>query len=83
MGLQHFLPLGHFYLGIALARLGHHDRAVLAFETSLTMHPGLIAAHRWLAALYTRPGGDLGKAVRHREILLRIRRQRQLQAEKG
>jgi tetratricopeptide (TPR) repeat protein len=83
VGLQHFLPLGHFYLGIALARLGHHDRAVLAFETSLTMHPGLIAAHRWLAALYTRPGGDLGKAVRHREILLRIRRRRQLQAEKG
>ena len=75
VGLQHFLPLGHFYLGIALARLGHYDRAVLAFETSLTMHPGLIAAHRWLAALYTRPGGDLGKAVRHREILLRIRRQ--------
>jgi tetratricopeptide (TPR) repeat protein len=83
VGLQHFLPLGHFYLGIALARLGHYDRAVLAFETSLTMHPGLIAAHRWLVALNTRPGGDLGKAVRHREILLRIRRQRQLQVEKG
>ncbi|MGA8762380.1 MAG: tetratricopeptide repeat protein, partial [Candidatus Sulfotelmatobacter sp.] len=77
VGLQHFLPLGHFYLGVALARLGHRDRSVLAFETSLSMLPGLLAAHRWLAALYTHPGGDLEKGVRHREIFLRMRRQRQ------
>jgi predicted AlkP superfamily phosphohydrolase/phosphomutase/tetratricopeptide (TPR) repeat protein len=80
VGLQHFLPLGHFYLGVALARLGHRDRAALAFETSLSMLPGLIAAHRWLAALYTQPGGDLEKATRHREIFLRMRRQRQTRA---
>jgi predicted AlkP superfamily phosphohydrolase/phosphomutase/tetratricopeptide (TPR) repeat protein len=81
VGLQHFLPLGHFYLGVALARLGHRDRSALAFETSLSMLPGLIAAHRWLAALYTQPGGDLEKAVRHREIFLRMRRQRQTKAQ--
>jgi predicted AlkP superfamily phosphohydrolase/phosphomutase/tetratricopeptide (TPR) repeat protein len=81
VGLQHFLPLGHFYLGVALARLGHRDRAALAFETSLSMLPGLLAAHRWLAALYTQPGGDLEKAVRHREIFLRMRRQRQTKAQ--
>jgi predicted AlkP superfamily phosphohydrolase/phosphomutase/tetratricopeptide (TPR) repeat protein len=77
VGLQHFLPLGHFHLGVALARLGHRDRAALAFETSLSMLPGLIAAHRWLAALYTQPGGDLEKAVRHRSIYLQMRHQRQ------
>jgi tetratricopeptide (TPR) repeat protein len=77
VGLQHFLPLGHFYLGVALARLGHRDRAALAFETSLSMLPGLMAAHRWLAALYTHPGGDIEKAVRHREIYLQLRRRRQ------
>ncbi len=77
VGLQHFLPLGHFYLGVALARLGHRDRSALAFETALSMLPGLMAAHRWLAALYTHPGGDLEKATRHREIFLRMRRQRQ------
>jgi predicted AlkP superfamily phosphohydrolase/phosphomutase/tetratricopeptide (TPR) repeat protein len=81
VGLQHFLPLGHFYLGVALARLGHRDRSALAFETSLSMLPGLMAAHRWLAALYTQPGGDLEKAVRHREIFLRMRRQRQTKAQ--
>lgn len=78
VGLQHFLPLGHFYLGVALARLAHRERAALAFETALSMVPGLIAAHRWLAALYMQPGGDMEKAVRHREIFLRMRRQRQM-----
>jgi tetratricopeptide (TPR) repeat protein len=81
VGLQHFLPLGHFYLGVALARLGHRDRSALAFETALSMLPGLIAAHRWLAALYTHPNGDLEKATRHREIFLRMRRQRQTQVK--
>jgi predicted AlkP superfamily phosphohydrolase/phosphomutase/Tfp pilus assembly protein PilF len=78
VGLQHFLPLGHFYLGVALARLAHRERAALAFETALSMVPGLVAAHRWLAALYMQPGGDLEKAVRHREIFLRMRRERQM-----
>jgi hypothetical protein len=36
---------------------------------------------RWLAALYTHPGGDLEKAKRHREIFLRMRRQRQTQVK--
>lgn len=77
VGLQHFLPLGHFHLGVSLARLGHLDRAVLAFETSVGMLPGLLAGHRWLAALYTQPGGDLEKAARHRSIYLQMRHQRQ------
>jgi tetratricopeptide (TPR) repeat protein len=76
VGLQHFLPLGHFYLGVALARLGHRDRSMLAFETCLTMLPGLIAAHRWLAALYSQPGGDLGKAARHRALHAQLKSQR-------
>jgi predicted AlkP superfamily phosphohydrolase/phosphomutase/tetratricopeptide (TPR) repeat protein len=78
VGLQHFLPMGHFYLGVALARLGHRERAALAFETSLTMLPGLLAAHRWLAAIYQLAGGDPEKAARHREIYLQMRRRREL-----
>jgi predicted AlkP superfamily phosphohydrolase/phosphomutase/tetratricopeptide (TPR) repeat protein len=80
VGLQHFLPLGHFYLGMALARLGHRERAILAFETSVVMLPGLMPAHRWLAALAMQPGGDPEKAARHREIYLRLRKRRE-QAE--
>jgi predicted AlkP superfamily phosphohydrolase/phosphomutase/tetratricopeptide (TPR) repeat protein len=81
VGLQHFLPLGHFYLGVALARLGHRQRAALAFETSLTMLPGLIAAHRWLATLYQQADGDPEKAARHRSIYLQMRRRRESKAK--
>ena len=82
VGLQHFLPMGHFYLGVALARLGHRERAVVAFETAASMLPGLLAAHRWLAALCTQPGGDPEKAARHRGIYLQLqqRRRQRLQA---
>jgi tetratricopeptide (TPR) repeat protein len=76
VGLQHFLPLGHFYLGVALARLGHRQRAMLAFETCLSMLPGLVAAHRWLAALHGQPGGDLDKAIRHRSLYAQLMQQR-------
>jgi tetratricopeptide (TPR) repeat protein len=77
VGLQHFLPLGHFYLGVALARLGHRQRATLAFETALTMLPGLIAAHRWLAALYNAPDGDREKSIQHRALYTRLFVQRE------
>src|SRR5579872_7631400 len=80
VGLQHFLPMGHFYLGMALARLGHRQRAMLAFETSLSMLPGLVAAHRWLAALHSQPGGDLGKAIRHRSLYAQLMQQRKTRA---
>jgi predicted AlkP superfamily phosphohydrolase/phosphomutase/tetratricopeptide (TPR) repeat protein len=81
VGLQHFLPLGHFYLGVALARLGHRERAIVAFETAASMLPGLLAAHRYLATLCTQPGGDPGKAARHRGIYLQLRRRREQRAQ--
>jgi predicted AlkP superfamily phosphohydrolase/phosphomutase/Flp pilus assembly protein TadD len=81
VGLQHFLPLGHFYLGVALARLGHRERAILAFETSLSMLPGLLAAHRWLAALHGRAGGSPEKAARHRYVRAQLKRQREIRAQ--
>ncbi len=77
VGLQHFLPFGHFYLGVALARLGDRERSILAFETALTMFPGLLPAHRWLGVLYSQPGGNVEKSVRHREIFLQLRQRRQ------
>jgi predicted AlkP superfamily phosphohydrolase/phosphomutase/tetratricopeptide (TPR) repeat protein len=78
VGLQHFLPLGHYCLGVALARLGHPHRATVAFDTSVSMLPGLVNGHRWLAALHSRPGGDREKAATHRQIasdLLKRRRE--------
>jgi predicted AlkP superfamily phosphohydrolase/phosphomutase/tetratricopeptide (TPR) repeat protein len=78
VGLQHFSPLGHFNLGISLARLGQRERAILAFETSLTIMPGLAAAHRWLGMLYAQPGGDAVKSARHKYLFEQLRRQGQV-----
>ena len=81
VGLQHFLPQGHFYLGVALARLGQRRRSTLAFETALTMMPGLLAAHRWLSALYSDPGGSPEKAAQHRYVYAQLKRQREIRAQ--
>jgi len=80
VGLQHFQPIGHYVLGVSLARLGHFQRAALAFETSITMVPSLAAAHRWLAALYAGPGGDHAKAKQYRDSYREIWKQRRSKA---
>jgi predicted AlkP superfamily phosphohydrolase/phosphomutase/tetratricopeptide (TPR) repeat protein len=49
---RHDLPLSHFWLGIALARLGRIPRAIEALETSLSFHPPLRISHKVLATLY-------------------------------
>lgn len=69
VSLQHFLPMGHFCLGVGLARLGHFHRAGLAFETAAAIAPGFLNAHRWLIAINRRPGGDLAKAAAHRKFV--------------
>ena len=65
VGLQHYFPAAHFQLGLILARLRWLERAAQAFETGLTMWPGALVAHRYLARLYTRLGQD-AKAKLHR-----------------
>ena len=67
VGLQHYFPAAHFQLGLILARLRWIERAAQAFETGLTMWPGALVAHRYLARLYTRLGLD-AKAKIHRAI---------------
>jgi tetratricopeptide (TPR) repeat protein len=76
VGLEHFLPLGHFFLGVALSRLRHFRRAIQAFETVLQMAPGFAPAHRWLARVHSRPRGDKKRAREHRDWLREHRRYR-------
>ena len=68
VGLQHFLPMGHYCLGVALSRLGHLERAELAFRTALTMAPDL-NAHRWLIAIYRSQGTNFDKVANHRRAI--------------
>jgi predicted AlkP superfamily phosphohydrolase/phosphomutase/tetratricopeptide (TPR) repeat protein len=76
VGLQHLLPLGHFILGISLARLRDYSRAILALETALSLHGSFVPAHRYLVAIHGRPGGDPGRAASHRLRIAQIRRER-------
>jgi tetratricopeptide (TPR) repeat protein len=48
LGVNFSLVAGHYYLGMALARLGDLDRSLQAFETCLRFNPGHVAALRCL-----------------------------------
>ncbi len=65
VGLLHRLPLAHFNLGVALARSGEEERAIVAFETALRFQPRFINAHRFLATL--QKDRDPARAEQHRE----------------
>lgn len=67
VGLLHHFPAGHFRLGVALVRLKHYRRAAQAMEVALSMRPGMLDAHRYLAALYMCLD-DPAKAIVHRKI---------------
>ena len=75
VGLLHRLPLAHFNLGVALARAGENERAILAFETTLRFNPKFTNAHRYLAILY-RANNNAERAEHHRQELVRQSRQR-------
>jgi Flp pilus assembly protein TadD len=51
VGLAYHVPLAHYHLGVALARLGEVEAARRAFETCVRLRPGTAAARRWLARL--------------------------------
>ena len=65
LSLLHRLPLAHFNLGVAMARSGESERAILAFETALRFQPNMVNAHRYLATLHRNNGGDPDKAAFH------------------
>ena len=64
MEIQQALPEGHLLLGVALAWLGMLDQAVQSLEIAVRLQPGLIEAHRMLAAIH-RERGNAAAADRH------------------
>jgi predicted AlkP superfamily phosphohydrolase/phosphomutase/tetratricopeptide (TPR) repeat protein len=77
VGIQHDLPLAHFWLGVALARLGRIRRAIQAFETTLSFHPPVLAAHRWLVRLYLQVPGSAAQMAAHMQAARQARRSRE------
>jgi predicted AlkP superfamily phosphohydrolase/phosphomutase/predicted Zn-dependent protease len=76
VSLLHRLPLSHFNLGVALVRSGDNERASLALETALRFQPQMVNAHRYLAMIHRREGGDPEKARFHRGEVLRLSQRR-------
>ncbi|MEN8843850.1 MAG: alkaline phosphatase family protein [Lentimonas sp.] len=63
------LPLAHFYLGLALERMGMTSQAITAFETVLAYAPSFSAAHRVLLRLLRRSEGNETKLAKHQAFL--------------
>ena len=68
--------MAHFNIGVAMARSGESDRAILAFETALRFHSNMVNAHRYLATLHRDNGGDSEKAAFHQQEAAKIIRSR-------
>ncbi len=75
------LPITHCNLGIAFAREGRVAEAVVALRRAVAMQPGMLLAHRWLAALRSEAGGNDGfLASAHQAEAVRLSRERALAA---
>lgn len=67
VGLHHFFPDAHYTLGVALTWMKDYPHAIKALEIAVSMQPGLLDAHRYLASIH-RHLGNRTDAARHREI---------------
>ncbi|MBS0632367.1 MAG: alkaline phosphatase family protein [Verrucomicrobia bacterium] len=67
--LQHNLPYAHYFLGLAIERLGHREVALDAFRTALNYAPGLIVARRALIALLLKTPGHETEVAQHRQLI--------------
>ncbi|MBN8644591.1 MAG: alkaline phosphatase family protein [Planctomycetes bacterium] len=74
--VQHFFPEGHFLLGQALTWMKQFDQAVQFLNIAVSMQPGYLDAHRFLASIH-RSRGDVDNARKHRlaaeEIMARAK----------
>ena len=66
--LQYWFPAAHFRLGAILSKSADFERAAASFETGLSMQPGNLMAHRYLARIYLRLGQP-DRAVAHRAVV--------------
>ncbi len=80
VGLLYHFPMAHLRLGMALSKLGMFERAIEAFEVSLKMAPGLIAAHKYLSYIYLIKLKEKDKADIHIAAIKQLRERKKATA---
>lgn len=73
LDLQHATPDAHHLLGVALAWMNDLDHAAQSFQIALSLQPGRIEAHRFLAAISRRQGNEV-VAAEHDAAIERLLR---------
>lgn len=71
VSLRHFFPAAHYTLGVALTWMKDYDHAIQSFKVALSMQPGLIDAHRYIASIH-RLREDRHSARPHRDAAERL-----------
>jgi len=71
VGLVHHYPPAHLHLGQALVGMEMIDQAIQAFETCLSISPGMKFAHMCLAKLYRADDRDVNQAQKHELMAMR------------
>lgn len=74
--LRHFFPEAHYTMGVALTWMKDYDHAIKAFQVALSMQPGMIDAHRFIASIY-RHLDDRRSARPYRDAAERLLKARQ------
>ncbi len=69
--LRHFYPDAHYLLGVALTWKKDYEHAIKSFQVAISMQPGLVSAHRFIASIY-RHLGDRISAGPYRDAAERI-----------
>ena len=64
---RHRYPEAHYTLGVALAWLGDGPHAIQSFQVALSMRPGMVDAHLFLARLFAKQG-DGANGAEHAAI---------------
>lgn len=68
---RHFYPEAHYMLGVTLVWMKDFPHAIQSLKAAVSMQPGYINAHRYLASIY-RHMGDRASARPHREQAERL-----------